>query len=34
MRLSARSLESRREVEAMDLIEDLFVEQKLKGGQP
>ena len=34
MKLSARRLESRREVEAMDLIEDLFVEQKLKGGQP
>jgi hypothetical protein len=34
MELSARRLESRRELEAMDFIEDLFVEQKLKGGQP
>ena len=34
MELSARRLESRRELEAMDFIEDIFVEQKLKGGQP
>jgi hypothetical protein len=34
MKLSARRLESRREREALDFIDDLLVEQKLKGGNP